>query len=98
MLVALAPSHPSFCLVRRLGSNKLGPEAGMALAEALKSNTALEWLKSAALAAIEPTPPCAASCLRVFHSLPRSLDVPLKSPRPRPHLGCDQPFFTSAPD
>jgi hypothetical protein len=38
----LSPSHPSFCLVRRLGYNKLGPEGGMALAEALKSNTTLE--------------------------------------------------------
>ena len=40
------------CFFRRvhsLGANKLGPEGGMALAEALKSNTALEELRSAAL-------------------------------------------------
>ena len=48
-LAALAPSHPSFCRVRRLQRNKLGPEGGMALAEALKSNTTLEHLWSAAL-------------------------------------------------
>ena len=35
--------------MRRLGDNKLGPEGGMALAEALKSNTTLEHLGSAAL-------------------------------------------------
>ena len=48
-LAALAPSHPSFCRVCSLESNELGPEGGMALAEALKSNTALERLESAAL-------------------------------------------------
>ena len=47
-LAALAPAHPSVCRVRRLGYNKLGPEGGMALAEALKSNTTLEELWSAA--------------------------------------------------
>ena len=46
---ALAPTHPSFCRVRRLSLNELGPEAGMAFAEALKSNTTLEYLESAAL-------------------------------------------------
>ena len=35
--------------MRRLGCNKLGPEGGMALAEALKRNTILEYLGSAAL-------------------------------------------------
>ena len=35
--------------MRRLWSNNLGPEGGMALAEALKSNTTLETLESAAL-------------------------------------------------
>ena len=35
--------------MRRLGGNKLGREGGMALAEALKSNTTLEDLESAAL-------------------------------------------------
>jgi hypothetical protein len=34
--------------------NDLGPEGGMALAEALKSNTTLEWLKSAALPSNPP--------------------------------------------
>ena len=42
--------------VRRLSSNKLGPEAGMALAEALKSNTTLEMLESAALPSNPPMP------------------------------------------
>ena len=51
-LAALAPSHPSFCRVRRLQRNKLGPEGGMALAEALKSNTTLKELGSAALPSI----------------------------------------------
>ena len=45
MLPALAPSHPSLCRVRSLGGNKLGPEGGMALAEALKSNTTLRFLE-----------------------------------------------------
>ena len=35
--------------MRRLDKNELGPEGGMALAEALKSNTTLEYLTSAAL-------------------------------------------------
>jgi len=35
--------------LRSLGLNKLGPKGGMALAEALKSNTTLEKLESAAL-------------------------------------------------
>ena len=35
--------------MRRLESNELGPEGGMALAEALKSNTTLKSLESAAL-------------------------------------------------
>ena len=48
-LAALAPSHPFLCRVSRLGYNKLGPEGGMALAEALKRNTHLKKLKSAAL-------------------------------------------------
>eukprot|EP00964_Phaeocystis_antarctica_P118434 scaffold82224_cov52-Phaeocystis_antarctica.AAC.1 len=38
-----------FCRVRSLGSNKLGPAAGMAIAEALKGNTTLTSLESAAL-------------------------------------------------
>ena len=47
--ITLSPSHPSFCRVRRLTGNRLGPEGGMVLAEALKSNTTLERLGSAAL-------------------------------------------------
>ena len=47
-LTALAPSHPSFCRVRRLRDNELGPEGGMAFAEALKSNTTVKMLRSAA--------------------------------------------------
>ena len=35
--------------MRRIGYNELGPEGGMALAEALKSNTTLNTLLSAAL-------------------------------------------------
>ena len=35
--------------MRSLGGNRLGPEGGMALAEALKSNTTLEYLMSAFL-------------------------------------------------
>ena len=53
-LAALAPSHPSFCRVHSLSYNKLGPEGGMALAEALKSNTTLETLRSAALPSNPP--------------------------------------------
>ena len=41
--------------MRRLTSNELGPEAGMAFAEALKSNTSLESLWSAALLSNPPT-------------------------------------------
>ena len=55
-LAALAPSHPSLCRVRRLFWNKLGPEGGMALAEALKRNATLEYLWSAALP-LNPHPP-----------------------------------------
>ena len=40
--------------MRRLEGNKLGPEGGMALAEALKSNTTLEILTSAALRSNPP--------------------------------------------
>ena len=37
--------------------NELGPEGGMALAEALRSNTTLKKLESAALSCIESTRP-----------------------------------------
>ena len=40
--------------MRRLEDVKLGPEGGMALAEALKSNTTLEMLRSAALPSNPP--------------------------------------------
>ena len=53
---ALAPSHPPLPCERRLGDNELGPEGGMALAEALKSNTTLEKLESAALPSNPPRP------------------------------------------
>ena len=50
------PFSPSpFCRVHRLGANNLGPEAGMALAEALKSNTTLRTLESAALPSNPPS-------------------------------------------
>ena len=45
---------PCLCRVRRLCDNELGPEGGMALAEALKSNTTLKELKSAALPSNPP--------------------------------------------
>ena len=51
---ALAPSHPSFCSVRSLRDNNLGPEALMVLAEALKSNNTLGTLKFAALPSNSP--------------------------------------------
>ena len=41
---ALAPSHPSFCRVRRLRGNSLGPEGGKALAKALEVNKVLTSL------------------------------------------------------
>ena len=40
--------------LRSLGTNELGPEAGMALAEALQSNKTLKKLKSAALPSNSP--------------------------------------------
>ena len=43
--------------MRRLYGNKLGRKGGMALAEALKSNTTLEYLGSAALP-LNPAHPC----------------------------------------
>ena len=56
-LTALARST---CLrrLRSLNGNNLGPEDGMALAEALKGNTTLKTLESAALPSFEPTRPC----------------------------------------
>ena len=48
------PFSPCLRRVRRLSLNDLGPEAGMAFAEALKSNTTLETLRSAALPSNPP--------------------------------------------
>ena len=48
------PFSPCLRRVRRLTHNKLGPEGGMALAEALKSNTTLTRLVSAALPSNRP--------------------------------------------
>ena len=90
-LATLAPSHPSLCRVRRLGRNKLGPEGGMALAEALKSNSTLERLESAALPsnlppnpAIEPAQPYFVySLVYSLHTAahPESLPLPPTSPQ-----------------
>ena len=62
-LAALAPSHPSFCRVRRLYGNKLGRKGGMALAEALKSNTTLKEFGSAACYRTHPPMPLSRPCL-----------------------------------
>ena len=48
------PFSPFLCRVRRLEHNQLGPEGGMALAEALKSNTTLKGLEYAALPSKPP--------------------------------------------
>ena len=53
-LAALALYTLPLPCVRSLGPNNLGPEAGMALAEALKSNTTLKSLGSAALPSNPP--------------------------------------------
>ena len=53
-LAALALFTFSLRRLRSLMSNDLGPEAGMALAEALKSNTTLKTLVSAALPSNPP--------------------------------------------
>ena len=64
------PLHVFLRRLRSLDHNKLGPEAGMALAEALKSNTTLEWLQSAALPS---NPPAHAS--RPFPALRASVHL-----------------------
>ena len=51
------PFSPCLRRVRRLYGNELGPEGGMALAEALKSNTTLETLGFAALPSNPPPMP-----------------------------------------
>ena len=67
--------------VCRLNYNELGPEGGMALAEALKSNTTLEFLESAALPSNTPalaqlhafvyfTPSSSLRCFSQEHLLP----------------------------
>ena len=74
-LAALAPAHPSVCRVRSLGWNQLGPEGGMALAEALKSNTTLKGLRSVAL-------PSNLLAHAQLHPLPRSLAASQEHPAP----------------
>ena len=69
-----------------LNSNQLGPEGGAKLAEALKTNTALEVL-GCALAALEPMPsarsceplPSARSCGRAPQGAPQSVQLPTPS-------------------
>jgi hypothetical protein len=78
------PLHVFLRRLRSLGGNKLGPEGGMALAEALKSNTTLKWLLSAALPS---NPPAHAS--RSFPALRASVHltpflVPWKHLKTRP--------------
>ena len=51
------PFSPCLRRVRSLSVNSLGPEGGMALAEALKSNTTLKELQSAALPSNPPPMP-----------------------------------------
>ena len=74
------PFSPFACLrrVRRLAYNKLGPEGGMALAEALKSNTTLERLRSTALPS---NPPAHASRSFTQPSMPPSVSPPSSSLR-----------------
>ena len=48
------PFPPCLRRAHRLNRNNLGPEGGMALAEALKSNTTLKELRSAALPSTLP--------------------------------------------
>ena len=81
-LAALAPSHPYLCRVRSLESNKLGPEAGMALTEVLKSNTTLKGLGSAAL----PSNTLAQCLSPPWHACPRH------SPLLTHPLPCAQPL------
>ena len=69
---------PFLCRVRRLGDTKLGPKGGMALAEALKSNTTLKELGSAAL----PIKP-ARTHARSLHSMHPQCTCPF-SPFPLP--------------
>ena len=59
-LMAAVEKHQVAKLV--LNNNQLGPEGGAKLAEALKTNTTLRWLRCA-LAALEPMP-SARSCGR----------------------------------
>ena len=64
------PFSPCLHRVRRLEVNNLGPEGGMALAEALKSNSTLKELGSAALPSNPPT-----HALRSFTALHASVCV-----------------------
>ena len=79
--------------MRRLNDNNLGPEAGMALAEALKSNTTLKELLSAALPS---NPPARASrpftalyvsvCVTPFLYLRRISTAAPRAPQMRPAI------------
>ena len=95
-----SPSSRAFCRLRSLWDNKLGPAAGMAFAEALKGNTTLTYLRSAAL----PSNPLArASRALDMHPSFRALHPPPPllarvSTPPRPRRERDQPFPACAPD
>ena len=69
---------PCLCGVRRLRDNELGPEGGMALAEALKSNTTLKELESAALPS-NPLAPAQLPCISPHSSFLRCLSSPARS-------------------
>ena len=82
--------------MRRLGYNKLGPEGGMALAEALKRNTHLKKLKSAALCS-NPHPPMHSLMLTCI-PIPSLVLRYLSTTHPtRPHLATSH-FPTRALD
>ena len=61
--------------LRRLEYNGLGPEGGMALAEALKSNTALETLRSAAQP-LNPPAHASMSIVALIECTPPPLPLP----------------------
>eukprot|EP00964_Phaeocystis_antarctica_P094673 scaffold61334_cov55-Phaeocystis_antarctica.AAC.1 len=109
VLARMAHSHATLaalalftflCRVRSLLMNNLGPAAGMALAEALKGNTTLTSLESAAPSS---NPLARASkaldmhpSFRAFHPRPPLLGRVSTPPRPRRER--DQPFPACAPD
>jgi hypothetical protein len=97
--LAVSPEGPTHYLpcpfsswlrrLRSLGRNKLGHEAGMALAEALKSNTTLTELESAALPSNPPAHALRphsmhARCTGPLHCFPSPFaQASRKRPRPR---------------